>query len=135
MSKHRISTFCGSSLSIATLVLALQMPAVAADQVKIIEIILGDDGFVFSEPNTTIEAGQSIKWIPNNTLPNIPHRLVPDDPSVEEFKPHDRFDASNPPTRVFPTPRNIDYHCAFHPDTMKGKITVTSVAKGPGTYK
>ncbi len=104
-------------------------PASAADETKTIEIVKNADGkFVFSDTNAKITAGQSIKWVAKDA--DVPHQLVPD---TEEDALTDTltFDAASPPTQKFEAPGTIHYHCAIHPKSMKGTITVTEAAAAP----
>jgi plastocyanin len=95
-------------------------PALAADAVITIQIIKNaQHQFVFDQPNVTIAAGQSIKWVATTGT----HDLAPDsasDPLVDTGP----FNSSNPPTQTFKSSGVIHYHCSFHPATMKGTITV-----------
>jgi plastocyanin len=96
--------------------------ALAADDVKTIEIVLNAQGkFVFAEPDAKINAGQSIRWVPKDA--DVPHHLVPDTAN-DALKDTGEFDSTNPPTQTFKSPGVIKYHCMIHPATMKGTITV-----------
>ncbi len=109
--------------------LVWQQPLSAADDVKTIEIVKNADGkFVFSDTNAKINAGQSIKWVAKDA--DVPHQLVPDT-EEDTLKDTLTFDASTPPTQKFESAGTIHYHCAIHPKSMKGTITVTQAAAAP----
>ena len=110
----------GWAMGIAAL---FPQPAPAADP-KVVAIILNPQGsVVFAEPEITIKAGESVKWVPKDA--GFPHRLVPDTAN-DAFVDTGKLNSTNPPTQTFNTPGVIHYHCFFHPDTMKGTITVTA---------
>ena len=96
------------------------MPVLAADSVLTIQILKNAQrDFVFDQPNVTIIAGQSIKWVPTTGT----HDMAPDSPN-DPLTDTGPFDSSNPATQTFKSPGVIHYHCSIHPRTMKGTITV-----------
>jgi plastocyanin len=106
----------------------LPQPALAAETTTI-EIIKNQDGaFVFDKPAVTINSGDAVQWKPKDA--GVPHRLLPDS-DQDAFKETTRFtSATNPPvSQTFESPGIRHYHCFFHPDTMKGTITVAAPAK------
>ena len=106
--------------------LQLTQPASAADAAKTIEIVKNADGkFVFSDPNAKIAAGQSIKWVAKDA--DVPHQLVPDT-DADALKDTGEFDSTKAPSQKFGAAGTIKYHCAIHPKSMKGTITVTAAA-------
>ena len=106
------------------LMLWQQQPAPAADDVQTIEIIKNAEGkFVFSAPAAEINAGEFVKWVAKDE--GVTHQLVPDTKD-DAFKDTGAFDDTNPPTQKFKSGGVIKYHCAIHPKSMKGTITVTS---------
>lgn len=112
--------------------LLLQQVA-AADKVKTIDIVKNDAGkFVFSDTDAKIDAGQSIKWVAKDG--DVAHQLVPDSDD-DAFKDTGEFDGSNPPTQKFPKAATIKYHCAIHPKSMKGTITVAGAKEEPAEAK
>ena len=75
---------------------------------------------MFAEPNVSITAGQSIKWVAKDA--DVPHHLV-EDGTGKEITPD--FESPITPTHKFETGGIIvKYHCTHHPDTMVGTITV-----------
>jgi plastocyanin len=74
---------------------------------------------MFAEPDVTITAGQSIKWVAKDA--DVPHHLV-DDGTNEDITPE--FQSPVMPTHKFEKAGIIKYHCTHHPDTMRGTITV-----------
>ena len=102
----------------------------AADDVKAIAIVKNADGkFVFSDTNAKIKEGQTIKWVAVDS--DVPHQLVPDsegDPLTDTGA----FDSTNPPSQKFGAAGTIHYHCAVHPKSMRGTITVAAAAAPAG---
>lgn len=102
----------------------------AADDVKAIAIVKNADGkFVFSDTNAKIKEGQTIKWVAVDS--DVPHQLVPDsegDPLTDTGA----FDSTNPPSQKFGAAGTIHYHCAVHPKSMRGTITVAAAEAPTG---
>ncbi len=110
-----------------TWLLVSELPAPAAEEVKTIEIVKNADGkFVFSDTNAKINAGQTIKWVAKDA--DVPHQLVPDT-ADDALKDTLTFDSTSVPSQKFDTAGTIHYHCAIHPKSMKGTITVTAAAE------
>jgi plastocyanin len=119
----------GSIALLGLSLIGLAGPASAADAVKTIEIVKNADGkFVFSVPKAKIEPGETIKWAAKDA--DVPHQLVPDT-DEDAFKDTGQFDSSNPPKQKFSTSGLIKYHCAIHPNSMKGSIRVTAAEPPP----
>jgi plastocyanin len=116
MRKRLIGSICLGGLSVVGLLLWHQS-ARAAEDVKTIDIVL--PGPVFAEPNLTITAGQSIKWVAKDV--HLPHQLV-EDGTGKEITRH--FESPETPTHKFETVGIVKYHCKYHPATMVGTITV-----------
>ena len=102
----------------------------AADDVKAIAIVKNADGkFVFSDTNAKIKEGQTIKWVAVDS--DVPHQLVPDS-EADALTDTGAFDSTNPPNQKFATAGTINYHCAVHPKSMRGTITVATAAPPAG---
>lgn len=111
-----------ASLSAASLALS-HLPA-AADDVKAIAIVKNADGkFVFTDTNAKIKEGQSVKWVAVDS--GVTHQLVPDAES-DALMDTGAFDSTTSPNQKFATPGTIHYHCAIHPKSMRGTITVAA---------
>jgi plastocyanin len=114
-----------ASLSATGLVLS-RLPAAAADDVKSIAIIKNADGkFVFTDTNAKVTEGQSVKWVAVDS--GVTHQLVPDSDS-DALTDTGAFDSTSSPNQKFESAGTIKYHCAIHPKSMKGTITVTAAA-------
>jgi plastocyanin len=103
----------------------IHTPVRAADNEVTVHIILNDNGFpVFKEPDVTITHGQSIKWEPADA--GIAHHLLQDNDNNNPLTPVFNKDENKPQTETheFKTKGTVIYHCQFHPDSMKGTITV-----------
>ncbi len=112
-------------LSAMGLVLS-QRPAPAADEVKSIAIIKNADGkFVFTDTNAKIKQGQFVKWVAVDS--GVTHQLVPDSES-DALTDTGAFDSTSSPNQKFETAGTIKYHCAIHPKSMRGTITVSAAA-------
>jgi plastocyanin len=112
-----------------TWLLVSQLPAPAAEEAKTIEIVKNADGkFVFSDTNAKINTGQTINWVAKDA--DVPHQLVPDTPE-DAMKETLTFDSTSGPSQKFDTAGTIHYHCAIHPKSMKGTITVAAAAEAP----
>jgi plastocyanin len=104
-------------------------PAPAADSVKTIEIVKNADGkFVFSDANAKVEPGQTVKWVAKDA--DVPHQLVPDTED-DALADTGAFDSTSAPSQTFKSAGTIKYHCAIHPKSMKGTITVSAAAEAP----
>ena len=113
----------------ATWLLVSQLPAPAAEEAKTIEIVKNTDGkFVFSDTNAKINPGTTIKWVAKDA--DVPHQLVPDTPE-DAMKETLTFDSTGGVSQKFDTAGTIHYHCAIHPKSMKGTITVAAAAAAP----
>jgi plastocyanin len=113
----------------ATWLVVSMLPAPAADDVKTIEIVKNADGkFVFSDVNAKVEPGQTVKWVAKDA--DVPHQLVPDTED-DAFTDTSTFDSTSAPSQSFKTAGTIKYHCAIHPKSMKGTITVSAAAEAP----
>jgi|SoiMethySBSTD1v2_1073268.scaffolds.fasta_scaffold1058349_1 plastocyanin len=101
-----------------------------ADDVKAIAIVKNADGkFVFSDTNAKIKEGQTIKWVAVDS--DVPHQLVADSEG-DALADTGAFDSTNPPSQKFGTAGTIHYHCAVHPKSMRGTITVATAAPPAG---
>lgn len=110
-------------LSATGLVLS-QLPAAAADDVKSIAIIKNADGkFVFTDTDAKIKEGQSVKWVAVDS--GVSHQLVPDSES-DALTDTGVFDSTSSPNQKFEAGGTIKYHCAIHPKSMRGTITVAA---------
>src|SRR5262245_6642435 len=113
----------------AAWLLVSQLPAPAADEAKTIEIVKNADGkFVFSDTNAKINPGTTIKWVAKDA--DVPHQLVPDTPE-DAMKETLTFDSTSGVSQKFGTAGTVHYHCAIHPKSMKGTITVAAAAEAP----
>ncbi|MFA6141133.1 MAG: plastocyanin/azurin family copper-binding protein [Hyphomicrobium sp.] len=99
-------------------------PAAAADDVKSIAIIKNADGkFVFTDTNAKIKEGQTIKWVAVDS--DVTHQLVADSES-DALTDTGAFDSTRSPNQKFDATGTIKYHCAIHPKSMRGTITVAA---------
>ena len=115
-------------LSVTSLVLS-QQSAPAADDKKTIEIVKNAGGkFVFSEPNVEIKPGQSIIWMAVDA--EVPHQLVPAGEG-DAFTDTGTFDATDPPTQSFDTPRHHQLHL-LNPSEHEGDDHRRGCRRGPG---
>jgi plastocyanin len=113
-----------AGLSATGLVLS-RLPAAAADDVKSIAIIKNEAGkFVFTDTNAKIEEGQTVKWVAVDE--GVTHQLVPDSED-DTLTDTGTFDSTAPATQKLATAGTIKYHCAIHPKSMRGTITVAGV--------
>jgi plastocyanin len=100
----------------------------AADDVK--AIAKNADGkFVFSDTNAKIKEGQTIKWVAVDS--DVPHQLVPDSEG-DALTDTGAFESTNPPSQKFGGAGTIHYHCAVHPKSMRGTITVAAAEAPAG---
>jgi plastocyanin len=106
----------------------LQPARAAEDNPSIVGVVRDPNGdFVFDKPNIEIEPGTSVLWVPHEVAP---HRLVKDPDSQAPFQDTGVFNGNDLGTAIqkFTTPTTlghpIAYHCAIHPGTMKGTISV-----------
>lgn len=100
------------------------LTSAVADDVKAIGIIKNADGkFVFTEPNAKIKEGQTVKWVAIDA--GVPHQLVADSES-DALTDTGAFDSTNPPIQTLDKAGVIRYHCAVHPKSMRGTITVAA---------
>jgi plastocyanin len=97
----------------------------AADDVKAIAIVKNADGkFVFSDTNAKIKEGQTIKWVAVDS--DVTHQLVADSES-DALTDTGAFDSTRSPNKKFDAGGGtIKYHCAIHPKSMRGTITVAA---------
>ena len=95
---------------------------------KSIAIIKNENGkFVFTDTNAKIEEGQTVKWVAVDE--GVTHQLVPDSED-DALTDTGAFDSTAPATQKLAATGTIKYHCAIHPKSMRGTITV-SAAKAP----
>src|SRR5262245_1604148 len=98
---------------------ALITPTLAEDQPTVVNIVNGPK---FDQPNVTITAGQSIKWIP--VKPNVPHHLFRGEPPTDGSEPPkenaitEQFMKPTEPVKKFDKVETTKYFCAIHPTTM-----------------
>jgi plastocyanin len=98
--------------------------ALSADDVTSIGVIKNENGkFVFTNPNVTVKEGQTVRWVAVDEAGV--HQLVPDT-DADAMSETDTFDSTNTVSQKFPTAGTINYHCAVHPKSMRGTITVTA---------
>jgi plastocyanin len=106
--------------------LALSHLPAAADDVKAIAIVKNADGkFVFTDTDAKIKEGQSIKWVAVDS--GVSHQLVPDSDG-DALTDTGVFDSTSAPNQKFAASGTIKYHCAIHPKSMRGTITVAAAA-------
>jgi plastocyanin len=80
--------------------------------------------FAFQPSTITITAGQTVVWT-NRGEQN--HTVTADDGSFDsgELEPNDAFG------NLFEQPGTFTYHCALHPDTMRGTVVVEAAPPTP----
>jgi plastocyanin len=111
-------TLLSALLAPTLLILALVVPAAAADQTVTIE------NLQFQPATVTVEVGDTVTW---SNQDGVPHTATADD---------DSFDTGNiaggsSASQTFATAGSFPYHCEVHP-TMTGTVVVQAGAGGGG---
>lgn len=126
--RSRMLPLAAHASLLATALVLSPLSAMAADDVTSIGVIKNEKGkFVFTNTNVKIKEGQTVRWVAVDEAGV--HQLVPDTED-DALKETDTFDNSAPVSQTFPTAGAIHYHCAVHPKSMRGTITV-SAAQAP----
>lgn len=109
---------------LATGFMLSSLSAAAAADVKSIAIVKNEKGkFVFTDADAKITEGETVRWVAVDEAGV--HQLVPDT-EKDALKDTGSFNSSAPVAQTFSKPGTIHYHCAIHPKSMRGTITVAA---------